>query len=376
MSDSPRLREMWKGMVIDMGKPRIIIADTDLSYITLLELKFVEELFDKVNLEVITDKEYFDSLFLTPQKAEVLIVSDEFYRDTLAIHNDIDNIFLITENNGGGQSGDKNVIEIYKYSNVNVIYGQIAGASALGAKASANSAPRKSQIILFFSAAGGVGKTLLSMSVAAALANQFRSVLYINAGHLQTFQQHLRQQGAIMSIDTYARLTAKNVSAYPAVKESIRKEGFSYVPPFKASLVALGMSYTVYEALAASAKKTGEYDYIIVDAETAFHEANVSLLNAADRVVFVMNQNESSVAAANMMADNINGLNSDKHIFICNNFDKNKNNAVVAMNKGLKFSIDEYVEHVNGNGETGREVSFGEMADNESVKKIAMFLMT
>ena len=53
-----------KGMVINMGKPRIIIADTDLNYITLLELKFVEELFDKVNLEMITDKEYFDSLFL------------------------------------------------------------------------------------------------------------------------------------------------------------------------------------------------------------------------------------------------------------------------------------------------------------------------
>ena len=89
-----------------------------------------------------------------------------------------------------------------------------------------------------------------------------------------------------------------------------------------------------------------------------------------------MNQSESSVAAANMMADNINGLNSDKHIFICNNFDKAKNNAVIAMNKGLRFSIDEYVEHVKEDEETGREVSFGELADNEAVKKIAMFLMT
>ena len=83
-----------KGMVINMGKPRIIIADTDLNYITLLELKFVEELFDKVNLEMITDKEYFDSLFLTPQKADVMIVSDDFYRETLTIHNDIENIFF------------------------------------------------------------------------------------------------------------------------------------------------------------------------------------------------------------------------------------------------------------------------------------------
>jgi cellulose biosynthesis protein BcsQ/galactitol-specific phosphotransferase system IIB component len=365
-----------KGMVINMGKPRIIIADTDLNYITLLELKFVEELFDKVNLEMITDKEYFDSLFLTPQKADVMIVSDDFYRETLTIHNDIENIFLITENNTGQQTLHKNVIEIYKYSNVNIIYSQIAGASGLGAKASNNSAPKKSQIILFFSATGGVGKTLLSMSVAAALANQFRQVLYINAGHLQTFQQHFKQQGAIISIDTYAKLTAKSDNAYPVIKEYIRKEKFSYVPPFKASLVALGMSYKIYESLAISAKKTGEYDYIIVDTETALHESNMNLLNTADRVVFVMNQNESSVVAANMMVDNINGLNSDKHIFICNNFDKQKNNAIVTMNKGLKFSVDEYVNHVLEDTETGREVSYEEMAENESIKKIAMFLMT
>lgn len=363
-------------MVVEMGKPRIIIADTDLSYVTLLELKFVEELFDKVNLEVITDKEYFDSLFLTPQKADVMIVSDEFYKDSLTIHNDIENVFLITENNGGEYAGDKNVIEIYKYSNVNVIYSQIAGASALGAKASYNSAPKKTQIVLFFSATGGVGKTLLSMSVAAALANQFRKVLYINAGHLQTFQQHLKQPGAIMSIDTYAKLTGKNVDAYPVIKEYIRKESFMYVPPFKASLVNLGMPYAIYESLALSAKKTGEYDYIIVDAETAFHEGNMSLLNMADRVVFVMNQSASSVAAANMMVDNINGLNSDKHIFICNNFDKAKNNAIVMMNKGLRFSIDEYVEHVKEDEETGQEADFEQMADNEVVKKIAMYLMT
>lgn len=363
-------------MVIDMGKPRIIIADTDLNYITLLELKFVEELFDKVNLEVITDREYFDSLFLTPQKADVVIVSDDFYKETLTIHNDIENVFLITENSNGTQISDKNIVEIYKYSNVNVIYSQIAGASALGAKASGNSEPKKSQIILFFSAAGGVGKTLLSMSVAAALANQFRHVLYINAGHLQTFQQHFKQQGAIISIDTYAKLVANNANAYPVIKEYIRKEIFSYVPPFKASLVALGMPYKIYESLATSAKKTGEYDYIIVDAETAFHESNMNLLNTADRVVFVMNQNESSVAAVNMMVDNINGLSSDKHIFICNNFDKRKNNAIVTMNKELKFSIDEYVNHVREDIDTGKEVSYEEMAENESIKKIAMFLMT
>ena len=39
-----------------MAKPRIIIADTDISYIVPLQLKFVEDFFEKVELEIITDE--------------------------------------------------------------------------------------------------------------------------------------------------------------------------------------------------------------------------------------------------------------------------------------------------------------------------------
>ena len=43
-----------------MAKPRVIIADTDEGYISTIQLKFVKEYFDKIELEIITDKEYFD----------------------------------------------------------------------------------------------------------------------------------------------------------------------------------------------------------------------------------------------------------------------------------------------------------------------------
>ena len=82
-----------------MAKPRIIIADTDISYIIPLQLKFVEEFFEKVEIEIITDKEYYNQLFSTPQKADILIVSEELYDVSLQRHN-IGNIFLMTEQIG------------------------------------------------------------------------------------------------------------------------------------------------------------------------------------------------------------------------------------------------------------------------------------
>ena len=43
-----------------MDNPRVVIADTDENYIQSIELKFIEDFFDKVQLEIITDQEYFE----------------------------------------------------------------------------------------------------------------------------------------------------------------------------------------------------------------------------------------------------------------------------------------------------------------------------
>ena len=79
-----------------MAKARIIRADTDESYIQSIQLKFIEEFFEKIDLEIITDKEYFEQLFSAPQKAEILIVSEDLYDLSLQKHN-ISYVFLMTE---------------------------------------------------------------------------------------------------------------------------------------------------------------------------------------------------------------------------------------------------------------------------------------
>ena len=46
-----------------MKKPVVVLADTDIKIITTLELRFLEEYDDKIDLQVITDREYFDEYF-------------------------------------------------------------------------------------------------------------------------------------------------------------------------------------------------------------------------------------------------------------------------------------------------------------------------
>lgn len=326
-----------------MAKPRIIIADSDISYIIPLQLKFVEDFFEKVDLEIITEEDYFDTLFSTPQRADILIVSEDLYSQAMQRHN-ISHIFVMNEQYEEDQTADLNVNHIFKYTSIKEIFNEITGKSADVLKLD-KSAKQETQVVLFYSASGGTGKTTAAMGVSASLTKNYKRVLYINAARLQVFQHMLENHSAITAADVYAKLASAGENIYADIKHVIRKELFSYLPPFKAALMSLGMNYSIFEKIVSSAKKSRDYDFIVVDADVTFDEDKAALINLADKVVIVMNQNIASVLATNILVSNINGASTDKYVFVCNDFDKEKDNALISPNVALKFSVSDYIDH-------------------------------
>ena len=101
----------------------MIIADMDIEYLIPLQLKFVKEFFDRIDLEVITDREYFEELFSKPQRAEILIVSDTLYDPSLQRHN-IANIFVMVENEEETDTNGLDVVRLRKYTSVKEIFSE------------------------------------------------------------------------------------------------------------------------------------------------------------------------------------------------------------------------------------------------------------
>lgn len=328
-----------------MAKPRIIIADTDISYIIPLQLKFSEDFFEKVELEIVTDNEYFETLFSTPQRADILIVSEELYSQSMQRHN-ISHIFVMNEQYEDEQTADLNVNHIFKYTSIKEIFNEITGKSADVLKLD-KASKQETQVVLFYSASGGAGKTTVAMGVSASLTKNYKRVLYINAARLQVFQHMLENHSAITAAEVYAKLATATENIYSDIKHVIRKELFSYLPPFKAALMSLGINYSVYEKIIVSAKKSGDYDFIIVDADVSFDEDKAALFNIADKVMVITNQSLASVLATNILVANINGASAEKYIFICNDFDKEEDNALISPNVALKFSVSDYIDHFN-----------------------------
>lgn len=325
-----------------MAKPRIIIADTDVNYIIPLQLKFVEDFFEMVDVEIITTEEYFETLFSTPQRADILIVSEDLYSQAMQRHN-ISHIFVMNEQYEEDQTADLNVNHIFKYTSIKEIFNEITGKSADVLKIKTG-AKQETQVVLFYSASGGTGKTTAAIGVSSSLTKNYKRVLYINAARLQVFQHMLENHSAITAAEVYAKLSSTE-NAYSDIKHVIRKEIFSYVPPFKAALMSLGLEYSVFEKIIVSAKQSGDFDFIVVDADVTFDEDKAALINLADKVIIIAKQTLSSVLATNILVSNINGANSDKYVFICNDFDKDNDNALISPAVSLKFSISDYIDH-------------------------------
>lgn len=352
-----------------MAKPRVIIADEDANYIVPLQYKFVTDFFNKIDLEIITDKTYFDDYFSKPQNAEILIVSDELYDSSLQRHN-IQNIFVMMEQFEEGGTGDLNVNQLFKYTSIKEIFNEITGKSA-GALNIAAVEKKETQIVLVTSAAGGVGKTTVAMGIAACLAQNYKRVLYINASRLQNFQNMLDNNTVLTSPDIYSKLLVSSEDIYPDIIHVIRKEIFSYIPAFKASLLSLGLEFSIFEKIILSAKKSEEYDFVVVDLENTFDEKYTKLLDIANRVIVVTTQTTQSVFHTNLLIKNVNGITGDKFIFVCNDFNAEEENALIRPEMDVKFTIENYIEHIN----SIERMTLNDYAKNQGIQKTAFLVM-
>ena len=343
-----------------MDKPRIIIADTDENYIIPMQMKFAEDHFDQVDLEVITDEEYFLELFSQPQHVDVLIISEELYQYMHRFHN-LKHVFLMTERYEEEQATnceESRIFRIYKYMNE-----QIHGPECKAEEVFPKHEEDGPKVVLVYSAAGGVGKTTLAMGLCTCLSHAFKRVLYVNAAHLQSFQYWMSDPTPISSPATYAALSMADDQSWAELSPVVRKEHFFYLPAFKAALMSLGLDYSLYLKLVLGAKASGEYDYIVVDVESGFDEYKAQLIDAADKVVVVTTPTAASVFATNTLVSNVNLMQVEKYVFVCNACTPGSEAPVVEP----AFQIDEYIDRF----EHHDYLKCAELAKDVNIRKLA-----
>lgn len=352
---------------MSMRKPRIVIIDDDFSYIIPLQAKFIYEFLDDVDLEIITDSQYYNEMFCSLQTIDVLIVGEKFFSVDLEKH-EIENIFVLTEAENEEKKNVRNIHILYKYTNVKGIFLEIVGQSGL--KIPIKNTQKKPEIIMITSACGGVGKTTIGLGIARALSDMYKRVLYIEASRMQSFQYYLKQREPIVNQNVYSMLTNPTIEVYQNIKSELRNETFTYLPPFKAPLMAYGIDYDVYGMIAKAARMSGDFDYIILDTDSTFDKAKAKMMSVVDRVLIVTAMKPSVVYATELLVANINGIASDKYLFICNQYKKQDGREFLTK-ENINFKMDEYVDDFVDY----EKMSIKDFAMENSIRKIAFLII-
>lgn len=324
-----------------MNKPFVVLADIDANYLVPLEDKLTEELYDQIELEIITDRQYFAEFFSTPRKIDTLIVGNSLYSQELQKHS-ITDIFVLTEDNDGGQSVG-NVTHIFKYSSTKEIFNQVLhkNKEILNVQFS----HKETQLIVVTSAIGGAGKTTLSLAISQSLARNHKRVLYISTDIMQSFGYYLQNKGSLPN-DIFTVFGTSDEMLYGALKPYLRNEGITYMPPFGRSILSIGLDYNIYNRVIKAAKDAKEYDYIVIDTEMQFDEYKAEMINMANKVVIAVLQDKYSVAKTEFLVRNIDCRDAEKFVFVCNKFRRDIDNDYISSSIGQQFILTEYIEEV------------------------------
>lgn len=350
-----------------MKRARIVIADEDAEYSAHLGERFAEELYEKIILEIITDRDCFESVFAYPQKIDILLVSEKLYSDGLLKHR-ISAGFILAESRERMQEGLFK--PVYKYSNIRDIFSAVRPGTE-DAENGPDAGRRLSKILMVTSASGGAGKTTVSMGIAAAAAGRGKRVLYINSDFLQHFQTRLTDRSPVSDAVFYLSAVNEPEKTYSGIRRFIRTELFDYVPPLRGALLSLGLKRSFFGDLADQAAASGDYDLIVVDADSAFDADNLHMMESADNVLVLLTQSAEDVSAVNRMISNLDISGMSGIWFACNKFEPAGRNALEECGEELLFSVSAYIEKMDDHTRKAGNMFSG----SQGIRKLSMLLI-
>jgi cellulose biosynthesis protein BcsQ len=344
-----------------MAKPLFVMADTDRDYMLPLEIKLVETYTDRIVLEIIDDAQYLSHLLSETPKIDVLIISDKLY-DASTISSDIGVVFKLTEDKTSIMAEGTTVKSLYKYSNIQKLFGEIEYAARQFIKTDGGHA-EKTKTVLVYSALGGIGKTTMALGLCANLVNNHKKVLYVDAENLQDFAFFL-SNAECLPARASAVMSAEQ-DLYNGLRPYIRSDGFDYLPPLRMSASAMDISLDVFRKFIIECKKHVAYDYIMIDTDSVFNAEKDELLQMVDRVVLLVGEGDYSRYKTELLVNNFASIDTKKYLVVCNKASPNCSERMEAY-KGK--TIDALVQEIQGNA------SLEVLKENREIEQISYLL--
>lgn len=301
-----------------MTKKHIVIAMYDEKYVASLEIGFLKNVSESINLETITEESYFEQYFNVSQRIDCLIIDEQLYTENVS-RQGISQVFVLV-NDDSEEKKDYYANVISKFSSVKEIIHKVTGKLGISLGVNGNQAGETGTIsIMVYSPIGGSGKTTIAMALCYQLGCLNKRVLYVNFDTIQNYQWILNKDEYVENgLERY--MTRHDTSVADKMSEETWQCGFACAKPFKSSKLSYGIKNSDYLFAIEELKKTNKYDYIVIDTMSDLGELNVNVLDKCDKIITIMEQSAYGVYKIMKFLQCINYQDNEKFMFLCNKY--------------------------------------------------------
>ena len=328
-----------------MKTPVLVVVNMDNDYLIPLEMKLAFMVGDRVDLNFISCYEAFKEFFAVSRNIDILLIYGKFYSPELQKHV-IKKTFILaeTEEEQRYMEIQHGETAIFKYTNLNILISMFLPDEWRYE----NEEEAKGKILAVLSPSGGSGCTTVSIALARFLADRKQKVLYLNSQPLQNFQYYCENRTSIALSNCLELGHGDNI--YNIARKYIVHELYDFFPELPASPQSMGMDGDMIHQMALQAANSKEYHFVIIDVGTDISSMTLEILNNAERVLVVVNQDSYSEYKINALNRILNYSDAGRFMFVCNKFDVNIPNVfaeIAGKERTNKVMINEYIEVVN-----------------------------
>lgn len=288
----------------------VVLAEPDETYILPLIKKLLEKFQKNLELIVITEQAYLYDFFSRPQKMDLLIIANE-WKEVSCVNHEIGTCLFLCED-----KMIENEMKREHYNDINDLYQEICIRYNYFHKESQKIIPKKSKLIAIYSPIGGVGKTLIAMSLWGELEKEKRQVLYLNMDKIQSFQYFLQ--------DNQKSNFPSHIKYFCHKEENMEKN----MSEWEDTLLQIET-----------------YDWVVADLPSELMAYQSKILSIADEIVFVLQQDPYSSFKCEQFMKKMDLEKLRKCYFVCNKSMIQKENRAVLDLAKKHILLDIYIEY-------------------------------
>lgn len=328
-----------------MKKPLVVIADKEQEYIFPLVLKLFHIWKADIELEIITDSEYYERFFEKDMIVDLLIVDEKLYRLKNIGYMAVNTLVLTEESKIASDEKQNNISYFYRFSPLQVLTNAIAARLDADSDAK-NEEEQQTEALLVTAASGGVGKTLTAIALTRSLNAIGKKTLYVDAEWLQHFEEYLSVNiKSSQKIDV--ELASGNGKNYENLKKYICfEDGIFYLRPCMGSLLAINKTLQVFLNFLEGVLASKEFRYVVVDSDSSFDHYKAQLMGMCRKVLVVATAQEMVRKKTEQFLANTNYQADNWHI-VLNLADRKKSVPEIGV-YGRDISYSAVIETVDG----------------------------